>query len=188
LPAETEAKVVLGDCGLLSTVEEKLRALGARFLGEDFEEDTYYQHPCRDFAATDEALRVRRRRGCPELTYKGPKRLVGGAKTRVEETVALCDAEGAGRVLEALGFRPVAVVAKRRRYYRLRDVLVSLDEVRGLGCFLEAEYVGAGGPGEAVEAIEEALRVLGLEGLRREARSYLELLLEARGRQGGRGV
>jgi len=179
LPAETEAKVVLGDCGLLDRLEERLRGLGAVFLEEKREEDTYYQHPCRDFAETDEALRIRRHGGRPpELTYKGPKRVVGGAKTRREETVTLGDGEAMHRILLALGFRPVATVSKTRRYYRLGDVLVTLDRVEGLGCFLEAEYQGAGGPEEAAAAIEETLTRLGVERLPRTTLSYLELLLE----------
>jgi adenylate cyclase class 2 len=185
LPAETEAKVVLGDCGLLGVVEERLRSLGARLLEEKREEDTYYQHPCRDFAETDEALRLRLAAGRAELTYKGPKRIVGGAKTRLEETVAVGDPEAAHRILEALGFRPVAKVVKTRRYYRLGDVLVTLDRVEGLGCFLEAEYAGpSSDPEEAARAIEEALRSLGADRYPRTAKSYLELLLEARGGRG----
>jgi len=178
LPAETEAKIILGDCGLLERVEVKLRGLGAVFLEEKREEDTYYQHPCRDFAETDEALRIRRHgERPPELTYKGPKRVVGGAKTRQEETVTLSDGEAMHRILLALGFRPVATVVKTRRYYRLGDVLVTLDKVEGLGCFLEAEYQGSGRPEEAIQAIEGALARLGVEKLPRTTLSYLELLL-----------
>ena len=181
MAAETEAKVVLGDCRLLGVIEERLRGLGARFLEEKREVDTYYQHPCRDFASTDEALRVRVAGGRVELTYKGPKRVLGGAKTRIEETVEVSDAGAVDRVLRLLGFRPVARVVKRRKYYVLGDVLVTLDEVEGLGCFLEAEYSGNGGQGEAVEAIERVLRALGVAEKPRSVKSYLELLLEKRG-------
>ena len=185
MAVEVEAKVVLPDCGLLRTVEERLRGLGARLLEEKLEEDTYYQHPCRDFAETDEALRVRRSGGRVELTYKGPKRMLGGAKARTEVNVSVAGGD-VDALLRGLGFRPVAVVRKRRRYYRLGDVLVTLDEVEELGCFMEAEYAGSGGAEEAVRAIEEALEALGVASYPRTGKSYLELLLEKRA--GGRSA
>ncbi|MFB6073835.1 MAG: class IV adenylate cyclase [Haloarculaceae archaeon] len=43
-------------------VERALDAAGAAFLGSVTQEDTYYDAPHRDFAATDEALRIRRER------------------------------------------------------------------------------------------------------------------------------
>jgi len=178
---EVEAKIVLPSCDTLRTVEERLQGLGAVYEGNVIEEDTYYQHPCRDFAETDEALRIRRVDGRYELTYKGPKRVIAGSKAREEITIQLPGASQAARLLEALGFRPVAVVRKHRAYYRLGDIAVSLDEVEELGCFLEAEYRGKGGPEEAARAIREALERLGIAGYESTTKSYLELILEARG-------
>ena len=181
---EVEAKVVLPGCSVLREVEERLRGLGAALVEEKVEEDTYYQHPCRDFAETDEALRVRRSSGGRvEVTYKGPKRMLGGAKAREEVNVVVAGGD-VDALLRGLGFRPVAVVRKRRRYYRVGDVLVTLDEVEGLGCFVEAEYVGDGGVEEAVEAIEGVLGALGVTGYPRTGKSYLELLLEKTGARG----
>ena len=176
---EVEAKLRLASCGELEGVRRRLEELGARHEGEVVEEDTYFQHPCRDFAETDEALRLRIVGGRAELTYKGPKRIIGGSKARAEYTTAVADPGEAVRILEALGFRPAAVVRKQRSYYRLGDVAVSLDHVEGLGCFLEAEYRGSGGPEEASKAIEEVLEKLGVAARERVYKSYLELLLEA---------
>jgi adenylate cyclase class 2 len=54
-----------------------------KLIRKEYHEDTYFRHPCRDFAETDEALRIRIRRfnGHFEafLTYKGP-RLTGTQK------------------------------------------------------------------------------------------------------------
>ncbi len=177
---EVEAKIVLPGCDLLRVVEERLRGLGAVHEESVVEEDTYYQHPCRDFAETDEALRIRRVDGRYELTYKGPKRVIDGSKAREEITIQLLSASQVARLLEALGFRPVAVVRKRRDYYRLGDIAVSLDEVDGLGCFLEAEYRGEGEAEEAARAIREALEKLGVAGYETTTKSYLELILEAK--------
>jgi len=175
---EVEAKLRLASCGELEEVRRRLEELGARLEGVVVEEDTYFQHPCRDFAETDEALRLRIAGGRAELTYKGPKRILGGSKARAEYTTAVADSGEAARILEALGFRPAAVVRKQRSYYRLGDVAVSLDHVEGLGCFLEAEYRGQGSAEEAARAIEEVLERLGVATRERIYKSYLELLLE----------
>jgi len=176
LKKEYEAKIIL-HCTDLQALEERLKRLGAAPMEEAVEEDTYYQHPCRDFAETDEALRIRRSRGSAELTYKGPREHGGGGvKARVELTVRVDDAEAMDEVLRALGFTPVAAVRKKRRYYRLGDVTVSLDLVEGLGCFAEVEYSGAGG--DPARAVLEALERLGVADKPRTVKSYLELLLE----------
>ncbi len=182
MKAEAEAKVEL-PCEELGRLRGLLRA-EADAVEEAVEVDTYYQHPCRDFASTDEALRLRLAGRRAELTYKGPRRVVGGVKSRPEVTVELADAEGARRLLAALGFREVAVVRKRREYYRLGrlGVTVTLDVVEGLGCFVEVE--ASEGAADPVAVVERALRELGLASRPRVTRSYLELLLERLGRAG----
>ena len=178
LARELEEKIVLGSCSELEAVEEKLRDLGAVFEAEVYEEDTYYQHPCRDFASTDEALRLRVTRDRVELTYKGPKRVIGEAKEREEYTVTVDNGAAVARILEKLGFKPVATVRKRRRYYSLPGLaVVSLDEVEGLGCFVEIEYRGSD-PSKAVDAVKAIESRLGLESKPKTVKSYLELLLE----------
>src|SRR5262245_60390390 len=85
-------------------------------------EDAYLAHPGRDFAQTDEALRLRRDGPINRITYKGPKR-GGPAKTREEIEIPYADGdetrEGMTRLFERLGFRPVAVVRKKRQTYHL---------------------------------------------------------------------
>ncbi len=168
---EVEAKFRAGN---LREVAERLSAMGAVPLGNTTEVDVYYAHPCRDFAATDEALRVRYAGNGAELTYKGP-RMGPGAKTRREVTVRV---EGdVETLISSLGFDRVAVVRKRRALYAVGPYTVSLDEVEGLGTFVEIEAVvdGQGGLEAAVRGIEGLAARLGLA--EREERTYLEILL-----------
>jgi adenylate cyclase class 2 len=181
-------------CEDLDAVRRALVERGAAG-GETVEQvDRYYRHPVRDFAVTDEAFRMRSvgSRNC--LTYKGPK-LDAQTKTRIEEEVAVeAGAEAAAtcdRLLGRLGFSPVAVVRKRRQCWAMTieglRVEVALDEVDGVGPFVELEIqIAAGSDHEKhvmlpeVEAAESVLAGLALDlGLRNsERRSYLELLLE----------
>jgi adenylate cyclase class 2 len=168
-------------------LERRLAEWGAVAEPAIDEADHYFNAPDRDFAVTDEALRMRRIGPTNRVTYKGPKRGTTG-KTRTEIEVPLAGGDAAAadfaRLLQALGYRPVAVVRKRRRIYRLQRggfaLEICLDEVEGLGRFAEVEIVA---PEEQLAAARtvllETATALGLGGEQR--RSYLELLLAARG-------
>lgn len=151
------------------------------------EEDHYYKPPDRDFAATDEALRLRCSGNINVITYKGPKR-DPQTKTRTEIEVRLADgAEAAAtctRLLECLRYEPVAIVRKQRRIYHLEcegfAMAVSLDSVETLGQFAELEIMVEE---PRVDAARETLlrsatdMNLGAS----ERRSYLEMLLQKKG-------
>jgi len=152
-----------------------------RLIRREYHEDTYYQHPCRDFSKTDEALRIRIRRfnGHFEafLTYKGPK-IDSVSKTREEIEVQINDPDEHARILEALGFTEVLTVEKiREKYYVEKGITLTLDEVEGLGKFVEVEALTEDKRKvpELVEKLKKILFDLGVT--RFERRSYLELLL-----------
>jgi adenylate cyclase class 2 len=168
------------------SVRERLEALGARAETTVEQVDRYYDAPHREFAETDEALRLRRvtrpgdgdEAGGTEtrVTYKGP--LVDDvSKTRVEHETTVVDGETMADVLDALGFTPAATVEKRREVYSLDGLTVVLDDVTDLGTFVEVELES-----EDVEAARErcfrVVRDLGLDpddGIRT---SYLGMLLD----------
>lgn len=165
---EVEVKLPLA---LDEDVAGALRRAGAVEGETHVEEDTYFAHPTRDFARTDEALRLRRTAGRLELTYKGPRQ-GGPVKSRVEHQVVV-DGDPTA-LLRGLGFTPAAGVRKTRSHWALGDVAIAVDDVEGLGRFLEVEVV-ADDEVEAARRVEAALRHLGLASRRREAASYLEL-------------
>lgn len=165
-------------------LEGRLAELGAEFDPPEWQVDCYYAHPTRDFAATDEALRIRRVGDANFVTYKGPK-LDQLTKTRREIEVPLADGEQPaadfGNLLVALGFRLVAEVYKQRRRAELpwqgRSVEVALDQVERLGHFVELELRADDGELEgARQSIASLAARLGLA--HGERRSYLELLLD----------
>ena len=172
---EVEAKYSIND---IDSIEKKLRELEAIFINEEFEVDYYFQHPCRDFAKTDEALRIRRANDIVELTYKGPKVSIK-TKSREEINVRVSDMDAAIRMLEKLGFKVVHIVRKNRKKYRLENnINISLDNVEGLGSFIEIEIItNEKDWDKAEEKIMSLARTLGLKG-KPIIKSYLELLLE----------
>lgn len=129
-------------------LRERLATLGADALGTVTQVDTYYDAPNRDFASTDEALRIRRERDergeTVFLTYKGP-RVDETTKTRQEAETAVEDSDATRTILSELGFQPAATVHKERERYALDESHVTLDSVRDLGEFVEVEYSPDGG-------------------------------------------
>ncbi|TET42112.1 MAG: class IV adenylate cyclase, partial [Dehalococcoidia bacterium] len=121
----------------LKGVEERLIEEGADFVNEERQIDTYYNAPDRDFAETDEALRLRSVGRKNLLTYKGP-RLNTASKSRREVTLSVTH-EPIEELLSSLGFSKFGQVIKLRRNYKLGDISVSLDDVENLGTFMEIE-------------------------------------------------
>lgn len=177
---EVEQKFPVDD---LAALEAALVALGARFESPIDQLDRYFAHPSRDFARTDEALRIRQVGAQCYVTYKGPK-VDPATKTRREIELPLSGESGAAAqwttLLEALGFRGVAEVRKQRRPARLAwqdaEVEIALDRVEGVGTFVEFELsASAEGLEQAKSRILSLAAALGLSNA--ERRSYLELLL-----------
>lgn len=165
-------------------VRERLAELGATRTRRIEQRDTYYDHPDREFAETDEAFRVRRVHDGAEvetrLTYKGP--LVDDqSKTREEQESAVADGEAVATMLDRLGFEPAATVAKTREEFPLDDHVVTLDDVEGVGEFVEVEREVEDGVEAARDDARAVVRRLGLDpddGIRT---SYLEMQLAGEG-------
>jgi len=179
MPYEVEQKFRVADS---AAIARRLRELGAQEAGAIEQLDHYFNHPSRDFAHTDEALRLRQVGQSNFITYKGPK-LDATTKTRRELELPLSPGSDAlaqyAELLTALGFRPVAQVHKTRRRYHLawqgREIEIALDNVSGLGDFIELELsADEDGLELAKPAIASLAATLGLT--QSERRSYLELL------------
>lgn len=134
--------------GIMIEVEVKVRAdhskiryllleIGASKIGVEEQSDVYFAAPYRNFAKTDEALRIRSLGGKAVLTYKGPK-LDKVSKTRVELETPV-DGATAAKIFQALGFLEAGAVRKKREIFRAGEITVCLDTVEGLGEFMEVE-------------------------------------------------
>ena len=165
-------------------------------LGPPVEQvDRYFNHPSKDFAQTDEALRIRSTGEATRITYKGPK-LDAATKTRREIELPLSDEIDAlpefTTLLEALGFRRVTEVAKLRRIGEWRffssfsssqaaEIEVAWDDVREVGQFIELELAA---DAESLDAARHTIlaAAAALDLSQPERRSYLEMLLTIRSR------
>ena len=192
---EVEIKLPIRD---RINIQKKLEEDG--FVKNDLvrETDQYFNGVDRNFKKTDEALRIRKTEWLersalnetpaltddePEqmtcITYKGPKLgNVGMSRKELETTVG--DAEVMRKVLISLGYRPVQPVVKTRQYYSHKDMTACVDQVEGLGDYLELEVlvdVEEKRP-EALERIEGQLKKLGYSMGDTTRISYLSMLEE----------
>ena len=179
---EVEQKFRVAD---FSAIETQLARLGAVIAAPVEQVDTYFAHPQRDFAATDEALRIRQVGDENFITYKGPK-IDSHTKTRKEIELSFAagqlSAKQLGELLQELSFKPVAAVRKIRRHAHLPrggwNFDIALDEVDRVGTFVELEVTADETQLDDARAQLHTLAAeLNLEHVVRT--SYLELLLAA---------
>ncbi len=160
-------------------VSDALRREGGSYLGSFEQIDRFYDTPLGLLREGGCGLRIRQCRRLdgpggeidtrPQVTFKGPRRTDSRAKVRPEHQTYLDDVQAMEKVFEACGLVPTVIVRKRRTSYRLGECMVELDELAGIGCFVEVE-----GPDEpTVFAVSRQLDLAGEP----VSESYLAMVL-----------
>ena len=155
-----------------AATERACRALGALDGGLLVQRDTY-------FAVARGKLKLREdvERGDGELIFylRGDE---SGLRSSSYWRAPAAD-PGALRELLAAAHGVLGVVAKRRRVFLHRNVRIHLDDVEGLGSFIELESVLASAGEESAaeaEALAEVVAALALAGRETIAAGYLDLM------------
>ena len=171
---EVEIKLVVEDP---SAVRRRLRQLSARAIRSVTLVDTYFELPWRPPGEGEMRLReVVRGDAHHELTLKGPPDADGDSRQEITTKISIPDAMAG--ILEMVGAVVPARIEKTRDEFSLDGVPVCLDDVAGLGYFVEI-----GAPVAQSEVASMKLRIrrvaedLELDSESREQRSYLELTL-----------
>jgi adenylate cyclase class 2 len=154
---EVERKRELSDPTALTN---RLVQIGYQEAGAGTEVDTYYSRPDVDFLATVECLRVRRRDGFAEVTYKPASTAETHSSADIiakpETNVVLAgpdQAEAANALLDVLGMVRLCTVRKTRTTFRHPDrggVTVVIDRIAGIGAFAETEVMAGEPDGAAI--------------------------------------
>lgn len=163
---ETERKYRLSE-KRLEEIIAKLNELGAEFDKEVFEVN--YQHRGGEMDERGATLRLRKIGDFTVLTYKEKLKTDGGTKQKIEFETSVSDVDATEKIIERLGYKLTAVYEKRRKYWKLDDVEVVLDELP-FGLFMEIE-------GTEPE-IDNAEKRLGLKEIEREPRGYPRLTVK----------
>lgn len=122
----------------LEASHEQARRLGARFDGVLEQRDTYFRVPRGRLKLRECAG------GTPELIFY-EREESAGERWSSYERVPVAEAGPLANILGLAG-GILAVVKKTRSVYVYRNARIHLDDVSGLGAFLEFEVVGAESP------------------------------------------
>jgi adenylate cyclase class 2 len=153
--ANVEIKARVAD---LASVRERVARLAARRVGVDEQVDTYFRAPHGRLKLRESSLS-----GAQLVPYVRPD--VAAPRRSDYTIVPVEDPDGVKALLaRILGVH--RVVRKRREIWLAENVRIHLDEVQGLGSFLELEAVFDGDreaePGERAR-LEELMGALGVE-------------------------
>jgi adenylate cyclase class 2 len=180
---EYEVKIPVED---LSRVKEKILSSGWLLEARLKEVDNYIDLTECAGVPEDTALRVRLKedlinhKTSGEITYKGPQ-LEEKVKAREELTARVDDPEKVVEMFIKLGFRLFRVSKYREIYAKPgKKGRIYLDDVEGLGRFLEIEVINPSDRSEFREALDEIEEELGLKGKPEIVKPYLTMMLEAR--------
>ena len=170
----------------LKNLKETLKFLtdqGFQETAQIQEEDTYFNSVYHDVKKRDEALRIRTSTDCrsgiskTQINFKGPK-LDKISMSRMELETEVSDAEVLKNILIHLDFSPVASVMKTRKYMKCGRFTACLDQVEGLGDFLELEVIAEqeSERKEILSKMEDLLAILGYHMSDTVQTSYLSML------------
>lgn len=153
----------------IDKLRDRLTEMEAERSGQGtFEENWVFDREA-ELETSGRLLRLRKDGQGAWLTYKGPLRFEGRVRLRVENEVAVDNADTARALLEGLGYSVVRRYQKIRETWRLGGVIIALDHTP-IGDF--AEFEG--------EAAERVARRFGFDPNRAERRSYLRLYADYR--------
>lgn len=168
---EIEAKLKVESLG---EIEDRLRELGAEFVGEQLQDDILFDDAAGTLTKNDSCIRLRKQVMSGQtkylMTYKGAKEK-SSLKKRREIEIEVSDGDSAKAILSALGYEESIVVEKKRVFWKFKGCEVALDTLKILGNFVEIE-----GPDEKV--INDVQKSLGLENLQSITKSYAALIAE----------
>lgn len=175
MSVEVEAKLKVDS---LEEIAEKLSELGAEFVEEQTQTDSYFDGKDAILRNTDRGFRLRRQRAGQNerifLTYKGAREK-DEFKKRQEIEVEVGDYNSVEKMLSALGYEKVIGFEKKRTLWRFGGCEVALDRLAELGCFVEIE-------GTDDKKIAVVQKRLGLAHLQHIKESYAVLIDSERSR------
>lgn len=148
-PRETEVKIRVASP---EAAREKLRGLGAQLVRDrHFEDNVLFDDARGTLRASGTVLRLRQTHHGAVLTFKGPREIADGVKSREERETAVDSPEQVRAILGNLGYRPLFRYQKYRESWTHRGQEIEVDETP-IGAFLEIE-----GDPEGIHAVAAEL-------------------------------
>jgi len=129
-----------------------------------------------DLASGPPVLRIRKENNHVIFTLK--QRSIERELTKIEKEIVVDNAESLREILEIIGFYNVLNIHKSRRSAQHNEFTICVDEVEGLGHFIEIEQMTSGDEAEALKNLLEFLLTLGISEGDITEKGYDTLLLQ----------
>jgi adenylate cyclase class 2 len=169
-PREVEVKLRAVDA---EGARSRLRSAGAeRVHPRHLEDNRLFDDGAGRLRTSGSVLRLRVTPAGGILTFKGPREVRDGIKSRVELETGVAEPNATLAILQRLGYRPVFRYQKYRESWSLGGQRIEVDETP-IGTFLEIE-------GD-VEGIHAVARELGYSRSDYMGESYVELFFASGG-------
>ena len=159
-------------CTSPENIRQILRSKNARYIGTDTQIDTY-------FAVPSGRLKLRQGKIENALIYYNRSDQAASKISEVE-LFKTANAPGLLRVLEA-ALPKLIVVEKMREIYFIENVKFHLDQVKGLGSFVEIEAIDQDGEIDVEELHAQCAyyrELLGIQDEALERSSYSDMLID----------
>lgn len=159
---EIEVKATISDIGIF---KEKLKKLGCSFCDPLIQDDSIF-FPIGigfpEIVKDTPVVRVRDSNGTVTLTMKKHMTNDNGL-TKLEKEVVVSDKQETMDIIEHMGFYLAANVHKKRMECAYQGMTICIDEVAGLGSFIEVEKLSeADNYREIQDELFDFLRSLGV--------------------------
>lgn len=180
---EIEIKATLRD---EVSVIAKIAALGCEFGAPVTQDDTVFVRvlgTLDDFLSNDVFLRIRiQGDGRVILTAKRPATKGAEVLVKAEHEVQVNSAAEAKQILGLMGYQPAVRVKKTRRKTHYGAYEICLDEIEGLGAFIELEVMGEESEAAALQSrMFSFLQELGVQADDQVKKGYDILMIEKQG-------
>jgi adenylate cyclase class 2 len=156
----------------LEKLKSKLEAMGCVFSKEIEQEDRIFTDSDEDFAAYQPGVNFLRIREQGDKVLFTLKRSRSNELDSIEHEITVNDADELKNIIQSLGYHEAARVNKRRQQTKYKEYQISLDEVEGLGKFIEVEQFTDEESKQAQEQLFKFLESLGVFRNDRVTRGY----------------
>ncbi|MEN9625771.1 MAG: hypothetical protein RL557_99 [archaeon] len=168
-----------------TTLIEKLKLIAQSEKGEDVQRDIYYTPFHRNFLdikPISEWLRLRESKKGFSLNYKKWHNEKGDTISCDEFETSLENTEVLKNIFKRLDFKELITVEKNRIVFNYKDTEIAIDDVQGLGTFIEIESNGNFVSVEETEKhLHSVLMEIGAKVGTQDFEGYPSLLLKKKG-------
>ena len=119
---------------------KSLKSIGAEQEKTKHQIDEYYNHPSRDTRETNEYIRLRYKFGDDKGVFAYHLNISDGVNKEFEVPVE--NIKTFKKILEGLNFPLLGVIDKKRETFKFKDFIITIDEVKDIGNFIEIEMDG----------------------------------------------